>query len=51
MLLGLQLGSRESYTDWLDYGRDLVARGLRPPALLVADGAPGLWKASTRCVT
>lgn len=39
VLLGLQLGSRESYEDWLDFGRDLIARGLRSPALLVADGA------------
>jgi transposase-like protein len=46
VLLGLQLGSRESYEDWLDFGRDLLARGVRPPALLVADGAPGLWKAA-----
>jgi transposase-like protein len=46
VLLGLQLGSRESYDDWLDFGRDLLARGLRAPALLVADGAPGLWKAA-----
>jgi putative transposase len=46
VLLGLQLGSRESYEDWLDFGRDLAARGLRPPALLIADGAPGLWKAA-----
>jgi transposase-like protein len=46
VLLGLQLGSRESYEDWLDFGRDLIARGMRPPALVVADGAPGLWKAA-----
>src|SRR5205823_11344399 len=46
LLLGLQLGSRESYEDWLDFGRDLLARGARPPALLIADGAPGLWKAA-----
>jgi transposase-like protein len=46
VLLGLQLGSRESYEDWLDFGRELLARGLRPPALIVADGAPGLWKAA-----
>jgi putative transposase len=45
VLLGLQLGSRESYESWLSFGRDLVARGLRSPALVVADGAPGLWKA------
>jgi putative transposase len=46
VLLGLQLGSRESYESWLGFGRDLVARGLRSPALIVADGAPGLWKAA-----
>jgi transposase-like protein len=44
VLLGLQLGSRESYEDWLDFVRDLSARGLRCPAV-VADGAPGVWKA------
>ena len=46
VLLGLSLGSRESYEDWLDFGRDLSARGLGSPALIVADGAPGLWKAA-----
>jgi putative transposase len=46
LLLGLQLGSRESYEDWLEFGRDLLARNVRPPALIVADGAPGLWKAT-----
>src|SRR5918994_5948277 len=46
VLLGLQLGSRESYESWLSFGRDLVARGLNAPALIVADGAAGLWKAA-----
>jgi transposase-like protein len=46
VLLGLGLGSRESYEDWLEFGRDLIARGMRAPALVVADGAPGLWKAT-----
>src|SRR5450755_771148 len=46
VLLGLQLGSRESYDSWLDFGRDLNARGMRPPVLIVADGAPGIWKAT-----
>jgi putative transposase len=46
VLLGLRLGSRESYDDWLDFGRDLTARGMRPPALIIADGAPGIWKAT-----
>lgn len=45
VLLGLQLGARESYQSWLSFGRDLVARGLNAPALIVADGAPGLCKA------
>jgi putative transposase len=45
VLLGLQLGSRESYTDWLDFARDLTGRGLACPTLIVADGAPGLWQA------
>jgi putative transposase len=45
ILLGLALGSRESYESWLDFRRDLVDRGLRAPAMVVADGAPGLWKA------
>ena len=45
VLLRLALGSRESYEDWLGFGRDLVARGMRAPALVVADGAPGIWKA------
>ncbi|MGH2781395.1 MAG: IS256 family transposase [Thermoleophilaceae bacterium] len=47
VLLGLQLGSRESYEDWLDFARELTKRGLRCPALIVADGAPGLWKAAS----
>src|SRR3954452_8690422 len=46
VLLGLQLGSRESYESWLDFGRDLKARGMRAPALVIADGAPGIWKAT-----
>jgi putative transposase len=46
VLLGLALGSRESYENWLAFGRDLAARGLRAPALIIADGAPGLWKAA-----
>jgi transposase-like protein len=46
VLLGLQLGSRESYESWLDFGCDLTARGMRAPALIIADGAPGIWKAT-----
>jgi transposase-like protein len=46
VLLGLALGSRESYESWLAFGRDLIDRGLRAPALVIADGAPGIWKAT-----
>ena len=46
VLLGLALGSRESYENWLAFGRDLIDRGPRSPALIVADGARGLWKAA-----
>ena len=46
ILLGLALGSRESYDAWLAFGRDMIARGLRAPALVIADGAPGIWKAT-----
>jgi hypothetical protein len=33
---------RESFEDWQTLGRDLIARGLGAPMLVVADGAPGL---------
>ncbi len=46
VLLGLALGSRESYASWLAFGRELVERGMNAPALIVADRAPGLWKAA-----
>lgn len=46
VLLGLQLGSRESYESWLDFGRDLIQRGMRPPTMIIADGAAGIWKAT-----
>lgn len=46
ILLGLALGSRESYEAWLAFGRDMIDRGLRSPALVIADGAPGIWKAT-----
>ena len=37
--------SGESKEDWLELGRDLTARGLGAPRLVVADGAPGLISA------
>jgi putative transposase len=49
VLLSVMLGMRESHEDWLELGRDLIARGLRAPLLIVADGAPGLIKAVEQC--
>jgi putative transposase len=45
VLVGVCLGMRESHEDWLALGRDLIARGLGAPMMVVADGAPGLIKA------
>jgi transposase-like protein len=42
VLVGFELGQREEYEDWLQFGRGLVRRGLRAPWLVVTDGAPGL---------
>jgi transposase-like protein len=49
VLLSVMLGMRESHEDWLELGRDLIARGLGAPMLIVADGAPGLVKAVEQC--
>jgi transposase-like protein len=47
--LAVMLGMRESHEDWQELGRDLIARGLGAPLLIVADGAPGLIKAVEQC--
>ena len=49
VLLAVMLGMREAHEDWLELGRDLIARGLGAPMLIVADGAPGLIKAIEQC--
>ena len=49
VLLAVTLGMRESCEDWQALGRDLIARGLGAPMLIVADGAPGLIKAIEQC--
>jgi transposase-like protein len=49
VLLAVMLGMRESHEDWLALTRDLIARGLGAPMLIVADGAPGLIKAVEQC--
>jgi putative transposase len=42
VLVGLAPGSDEGHDPWADFLADLVARGLRPPLLVITDGAPGL---------
>jgi putative transposase len=49
VLLAVMLGMREACEDWQALGRDLIARGLGAPMLIVADGAPGLTKAIEQC--
>jgi putative transposase len=49
VLLSVMLGMREAHEDWLALARDLIARGLGAPMLIVADGAPGLIKAIEQC--
>lgn len=56
VLLHIGLGNKESYQDWLAFGRDLVKRGCPVPLAITSDGAPGvikainaLWPKSLRC--
>jgi transposase-like protein len=44
-VLALTSGYRESTQSWTDVFRDLAARGLGEPRLVVADGNPGIWAA------
>lgn len=45
VFVGLAYGAAESEDAWVDFLRDLVARGLRAPLLVISDGAPGLINA------
>jgi transposase-like protein len=45
VLISLGLGNKESYECWLEFLRDMVARGMGPPVAVTSDGAPGLIKA------
>ncbi len=47
-LLGVYLGVKESADSWKLALDDLVARGLKPPALVISDGNPGLIQAVKR---
>lgn len=42
VLLAVEPGGDESHDAWAGFLEDLAARGLRPPLLVISDGAPGL---------
>jgi putative transposase len=42
VLVGLAPGSDEGHDPWAGFLGELVERGLRPPLLVITDGAPGL---------
>jgi putative transposase len=55
VLLAIEPGSTESTDAWREFLRSMIARGLRPPTLVISDGGPGLigavelvWAASAR---
>jgi transposase-like protein len=45
LVLGCESGERESKESWLKVLRDLKSRGLKFPALTIADGHLGIWAA------
>ncbi|HEY9084786.1 MAG TPA: IS256 family transposase [Candidatus Tyrphobacter sp.] len=47
-LIALREAMSESEVAWEELFADLASRGLRAPALLVADGANGLWAAASK---
>ena len=49
VLLGLEVGNRESTDSWTGFLHDLIRRGLREPVLVITDGNPGLTAAVTAC--
>jgi len=45
VLLHLALGNKESYQNWLDFLREMIARRLQAPVQTTTDGSPGLIRA------
>jgi putative transposase len=45
VMLHLALGNKESYQNWLDFLRGMVARGLQAPVQTTTDGSPGVIRA------
>ena len=51
VLVALCPGASESHDAWADFLADLTGRGLRPPLLVVSDGAPGLLGAAEQVLS
>ncbi len=45
VMLHMAVGNKESYSDWLDFLRDMARRDLRLVLTTTSDGAPGLLRA------
>jgi putative transposase len=48
-LVHLAVGNKESQACWTEFFRHMLSRGLRAPATITSDGAPGLITAITTC--
>src|SRR5690606_10236309 len=46
VFVGLAAAGTESTDAWHDFLTDLIGRGLKPPLLILSDGAPGLISAA-----
>ena len=46
VFVGLAAAGTESTDAWHDFLTDLIGRGLKPPLLIISDGAPGLISAA-----
>jgi len=47
VLLAVEPGGCESHDAWAGFLDDLTARGLRPPLLVISDGAAGPGRAAS----
>lgn len=51
VFVGLAAAGSESTDAWHDFLTDLAGRGLRPPLLVISDGAPGLISAAEQVLS
>src|SRR5690606_12869139 len=46
VIIGLKSGFRESKESWGDFLRDLTARGMNCPRVIIGDGNLGIWESA-----